>query len=183
MRMLKQLIEEICIIQEKDPAPANKVAVVFFYPGFQAVIAHRISHYLYKLKIPLLPRLIAYISRFITGIEIHPGAKIGKHFFIDHGMGVVIGETTIIKDNVHMFHGVTLGGRGFTKGIKRHPTIEDNVMIGAGSLVLGNITVGENSKIAAGAIVVNNVPKNSVVIGAKSTVVSTQEIPEIEYYI
>lgn len=183
IRMLKQLKAEICLIQEKDPAATNKLGIVFFYPGFQAVILHRISHFLYKLNIPILPRLMAYIARFITGIEIHPAAKIGKNFFIDHGMGVVIGETAIIKDNVQIFHAVTLGGRSLQKGVKRHPTVEENVMIGAGSLILGNITIGANSKIAAGAIVVDDVPKNSVVIGAKSTVVTKLDLPEIEYYI
>ncbi len=181
----KTRLEELYFIQKKDPAPCTKLGIIFFYPGYQAVLAHRLSHCLYKCKIPILPRWIAYISRFITGIEIHPGAKIGKNFFIDHGMGVVIGETTVIKDNVHIYHGVTLGATSSQKKSKRHPNIEDNVTIGAHSLILGDITIGKNSKIAAGAVVVEDIPEDSVVIGVKSRVMirKQKQSAEIEYYI
>ena len=134
------------------------------YPSIHAVIHHKISHFLYRKKFIFLARLVSQISRFLTGIEIHPGAKLGKHLFMDHGMGIVIGETSIIGDNVTIYHGVTLGGVSLEKG-KRHPTIENNVIIGAGAKILGNITIGDNSKIGANSVILKDIPKNSVAVG------------------
>lgn len=150
--------------QEKDPASKGYLQIILLYSGLHALVAHRISHALWNMKIPFLPRLISQCARLVTGIEIHPGAVIGKGFFIDHGMGVVIGETTVIKDNVTLFQGVTLGGTGKQTG-KRHPTIGNNVVIGAGAKVLGNITVGDNSYIGANAVVLSDVPENATVVG------------------
>ncbi len=150
--------------QEKDPASKGYLQIILLYSGLHALIAHRIAHRLWKLKIPFLPRLLSQLSRFITGIEIHPGAIIGKGLFIDHGMGVVVGETAIIGNDVTLFQGVTLGGTGKETG-KRHPTIGDYVVIGAGAKVLGNITIGDNSYIGANAVVLRDVPANSTVVG------------------
>jgi serine O-acetyltransferase len=155
---------EIDNIFEKDPAASNWVEVILTYAGLHAIIMHRISHKLWKFKIPILPRYLSQLARHITGIEIHPGAKIGKGFFIDHGMGVVIGETSIIGDNVLLYQGVTLGGTGKEKG-KRHPTVGNNVVIGTGAKVLGNITIGDNSYVGANAVVIKDVPANSTVVG------------------
>ena len=148
---------------EKDPA-AKPFLVVLLYSGMHAIILYRIAHALFVLRIPLIPRAISQIGRFLTGIEIHPGAKIGKGLFIDHGMGIVIGETTIIGDNVLLYQGVTLGGTGKEKG-KRHPTVGNSVVIGAGAKILGNITLGDNSYIGANAVVIRDVPKNATVVG------------------
>lgn len=150
-------------IREKDPAIHSKLEVIL-YPFFKAYICYKIGHFFYLHKRYFLARLFSEIGKRRTGIEIHPGATIGKNFFIDHGTGVVIGETAIIKDNVMLFHGVTLGGTGKDQ-VKRHPTILDNVMIGAGSILLGNITIGKNAKIGAGSIVLKNVPENTTVTG------------------
>ncbi|MFH1441332.1 MAG: serine O-acetyltransferase EpsC [Candidatus Omnitrophota bacterium] len=150
--------------QKRDPAARNFFEIVFLYPGLHALIAYRIAHALFSIGLTFLARMISQISRWTTGIEIHPGAKIAKNFFIDHGMGVVIGETTIIGDNVLLYQGVTLGGTGIVKG-KRHPTIGSNVVIGAGAKVLGNITVGDNSYIGANAVVIKDVPPNSTIVG------------------
>ncbi len=150
--------------QEKDPASKGYLEIVLLYAGLHALIAHRVARYLWNLKIPLFPRLLSQISRFFTGIEIHPGASIGRGLFIDHGMGVVIGETAVIGDNVTLFQGVTLGGTGKETG-KRHPTIGSHVVIGAGAKILGNITVGDNSYIGANAVVLRDVPANSTVVG------------------
>ena len=158
------LIEDIKTIYEKDPAAGNIFEVLFCYPGFHAILSHRIAHKLHRYKLHFTARIISHISRALTGIEIHPGAKIGKRFFIDHGMGVVIGETTVIGNNVLLYQGVTLGGTGVEKG-KRHPTIGNNVVIGAGAKVLGNITIGDNSYIGANAVVIKDVPANSTVVG------------------
>lgn len=162
--MLKALKNEIKFIMDRDPAARNPFEVLILYPGLHAIINHRIAHWLYERKLFFLARLISQISRFFTGIEIHPGAKIGKNFFIDHGMGVVIGETTIIGDNCTVYQGVTLGGTGKEKG-KRHPTLGNNVMVGSGAKVLGPFKVGDNSKVAANAVVLNEVPSNSTVVG------------------
>lgn len=156
-----QVIKET---QEKDPASKGYLQIILLYSGLHALIAHRIAHPMWKLKIPLLPRVISQLSRFVTGIEIHPGAVIGKGLFIDHGMGVVIGETAVIGDNVTLFQGVTLGGTGKETG-KRHPTIGNNVVIGAGAKVLGNINIGDNSYIGANAVVLRDVPTHSTVVG------------------
>ncbi|BAD74369.1 serine O-acetyltransferase [Geobacillus kaustophilus HTA426] len=168
--MFKTLKEDIEVIFEQDPAARSYLEVILTYSGLHAIWAHRIAHALYKRKFYFFARLISQISRFFTGIEIHPGAKIGRRFFIDHGMGVVIGETCEIGDNVTVYQGVTLGGTGKEKG-KRHPTIKDNCLIAAGAKVLGSITIGENSKIGAGSVVLKDVPPNSTVVGIPGRVV------------
>lgn len=168
--MFNLLKEDISVIFDQDPAARSRVEVILTYSGLHAIWSHRIAHVLYKNKWYFLARSVSQISRFFTGIEIHPGAKIGRKFFIDHGMGVVIGETCEIGDNVTVFQGVTLGGTGKEKG-KRHPTIEDNVLIATGAKVLGSITVGENSKIGAGSVVLKEVPPNSTVVGIPGKVV------------
>lgn len=155
---------EIRAAQKKDPAAKTFLEIVLLYQGLHALIAHRIAHFLYRLRLFFLARFLSQLSRFLTGIEIHPGAKIGKRFFIDHGMGVVIGETAIVGDDVLLYQGVTLGGTGLEKG-KRHPTIGNNVVIGTGAKVLGNITIGESSYIGANAVVIKDVPANSTVVG------------------
>ena len=164
------MLEDVKVFFERDPAAKNIFEVLLCYPGLHAILLHRIAHFLWKLKIPVIPRLISHINRFITGIEIHPGAKIGKRFFIDHGMGVVIGETTEIGDDVSIFQGVTLGGTGKERG-KRHPTIGDRVVIGAGAKVLGPVRIGNDVKIGAGSVVVKDVPDNSTVVGVPGRVI------------
>lgn len=156
--------DEVRSARERDPAAKGYWQVVLLYPGLHAIVLHRINHFLWKLKIPLLPRALSQAARFLTGIEIHPGARIGQGLFIDHGMGVVVGETSVIGDNVTLFQGVTLGGTGKGAG-KRHPTIGHNVVIGAGAKVLGNITVGDNSYIGANAVILRDVPPNATVVG------------------
>ena len=173
----KTIIEDINTIKEKDVAARSVLEVIFLYQGFHVLLAHRIAHKLRYWKIPFIPRMISQIARFFTGIEIHPGATIGRRFFIDHGMGVVIGETTIIGDDVLIYQGVTLGGTGKEQG-KRHPTIGNNVIIGAGAKVLGNITIGENVRIGAGSVVVDDVPEHSTVVGIPGRVVHRQCISE-----
>ncbi|MDQ0163549.1 serine O-acetyltransferase [Bacillus alveayuensis] len=168
--MFKMLKEDIEVVFDQDPAARSYLEVILTYSGLHAVWAHRIAHAFYKRKFYFIARLISQISRFFTGIEIHPGAKIGRRFFIDHGMGVVIGETCEIGDNVTVYQGVTLGGTGKEKG-KRHPTIKDNVLIATGAKVLGSITIGENSKIGAGSVVLHDVPENSTVVGIPGRVV------------
>lgn len=151
-------------IKERDPAATSTLEIILTYPGFHALVAHRMASFLHRHGITVLPRLIAQISYFCTGIDIHPAARIGEGFFIDHGAGVVIGETTIIGRNVTLFQGVTLGGTGRERG-KRHPTIGDNVTIGAGAKVLGNITIGDNAYIGANAVVLRSVPEGATVVG------------------
>ncbi|KUP04603.1 serine acetyltransferase [Bacillus coahuilensis m2-6] len=168
--MFKLFKEDIDVIFEQDPAARSYFEVILTYAGLHAIWSHRIAHFFYKRKLYFLARMISQISRFFTGIEIHPGAKIGRRFFIDHGMGVVVGETCEIGDNVTLYQGVTLGGTGKEKG-KRHPTVESNALIAAGAKVLGSITVGENSKIGAGSVVLKDVPPNSTVVGIPGTVV------------
>ncbi len=162
--MFKTLKENINSVYERDPAARSTLEVLLCYPGLHAVYFHKLSHFLWEHKLRLLARLVSQFARFITGIEIHPGAKIGKRFFIDHGMGVVIGETAEIGDDVTIYHGVTLGGTSWKKE-KRHPTIENNVMIGVGAKILGPLTVGHDSKIGANSVVVNGVPPHSTVVG------------------
>lgn len=174
MSFLKELREEINVIRERDPAIKSDWEV-FLYPSFKAIRKYRKAHKLYKKGHYFLARWISQRTARKTGIEIHPGAQIGKGFFIDHGHGVVIGETTIIGDNVTLYQGVTLGGNGKEQG-KRHPTIEDNVMISAGAKVLGSFTIGENSKIGAGSVVIEEVPKNSTVVGVPGRVVKQDNI-------
>ncbi len=174
MRLIKkvfsQVKEDIKTIYEKDPAAENLLEVLFCYPGLHALILHRIAHKLNYWKIPLIPRIISNISRVLTGIDIHPAARIGRRFFIDHGMGVVIGATTIIGDDVLLYQGVTLGGTGNEHG-KRHPTLHDNIVVGAGAKILGNIEIGSNSRIGAGSVVVDDVPENSTVVGIPGRIV------------
>lgn len=169
MGFIKNIKEEIAIIKERDPAIHSSMEV-FLYPSFKVMVHYRLAHKLYKKKHYFWARLISQRAARKTGIEIHPGATIGKGFFIDHGNGVIIGETTIIGDNVTLYQGVTLGGTGKEQG-KRHPTIEDNVMISAGAKVLGSFTIGANSKIGAGSVVLEEVPPNSTVVGIPGRVV------------
>jgi serine O-acetyltransferase len=158
------LITDLQTIYERDPAARNWLEVLFCYPGLQALILHRLAHWLYKRGVPFLPRFISHLSRFFTGIEIHPGAVIGKGVFIDHGMGVVIGETAIVGDYALIYQGVTLGGTGKESG-KRHPTLGSHVVVGAGAKVLGNINIGDRVRIGAGSVVLRNVPSNTTVVG------------------
>lgn len=152
------------MVFEQDPAARSYIEVILTYSGLHAIWSHRIAHALYKRKFYFLARVISQISRFFTGIEIHPGAKIGNRLFIDHGMGIVIGETCEIGDNVTIYQGVTLGGTGKEKG-KRHPTVKDNALISSGAKVIGSITIGENAKVGAGSVVLQDVPPNSTVVG------------------
>lgn len=179
--MFKRLNYDLERILNEDPAATSKIEVLLLYPCIHALIAYRIAHFLYLKKRFFLARLISQLSRFFTGIEIHPGSKIGKGLFIDHGMGVVIGETAEVGDNVTLYHGVTLGGTGKDTG-KRHPTIEDNALIGTGAKVLGPITVGEGAKIGANAVVVKNVPAKATAVGspAKNIVRATKAATIIE---
>lgn len=168
--MLKRLNKEIQAVMERDPAVKSVLEVLLCYPGVHAIIMYRIAHFFYQKKMFLFARLISQVARFFTGIEIHPGAKIGEGLFIDHGMGVVIGETAELGDNVTIYQGVTLGGTGKEKG-KRHPTVGNNVVFGAGAKVLGSFTVGEDSKIGAGSVVVTPVPPNCTVVGVPGRIV------------
>lgn len=168
--MFARLKKDIKVIFERDPAAKSIWEVIFCYPGFHAMLFHRIAHKLYKNNKILIPRMISQLSKFLTGIEIHPGAKIGEGLFIDHGTGVVIGETAEIGDNVTIYQGVTLGGTGKEKG-KRHPTIGNNVMISAGARVLGSIVIGDNVKIGAGSVVIKDVPENCTVVGVPGKIV------------
>ena len=161
---IKELYLDAKNISEKDPASRNAIYVILLYPGFHALLFYRIAHFFSNLKLKFIARLISQIARFLTGIEIHPGAKIGKRLFIDHGMGIVIGETTTIGDNCTIYHGVTLGGTGKDK-YKRHPDLGDNVTVGCGAKVLGPIKIGNNVKIGANAVVLKDVPDNSTVVG------------------
>ncbi|MBZ2177672.1 MAG: serine O-acetyltransferase [Acidobacteria bacterium] len=168
--MLRTIREQIETVFREDPAARSTLEILLCYPGLHAILLHRLSHRLYRWGIPLLPRLISQGSRWITGIEIHPGATIGRRFFIDHGMGVVIGETTEIGDDVLLYQGVTLGGTGKECG-KRHPTVGNHVVIGTGAKVLGNIVIGDGSRIGAGSVVVHPVPPGSTVVGIPGKVV------------
>lgn len=163
MPIIKPLAQYLKSIKNRDPAAQSYLEIILCYPGIHALFLHRISHFLHNLKFPILPRFIANISRILTGIEIHPAVKIGKNLFIDHGAGVVIGETSVIGDNVTIYQNVTLGGRSIAKG-KRHPTIGNNVVIGAGAKIIGNITINDNSKIGVGAIVVNDLAEGKVMV-------------------
>ncbi|MGF1587847.1 MAG: serine O-acetyltransferase [Pleurocapsa sp.] len=168
--MLSSLVADFRIIFERDPAARNWLEVLVCYPGLQALFLHRWAHWLSKAGIPFFPRLISHLARFFTGIEIHPGAQIGKGVFIDHGMGVVIGETAIIGDYSLIYQGVTLGGTGKETG-KRHPTLGENVVIGGGAKVLGNIQIGNNVRIGAGSVVLRDVPSNCTVVGIPGRIV------------
>ncbi len=169
-RGITKVKEDIKVIYDNDPAATNLLEVILCYPGLHAIVAYRFAHRLYKWNIPLIPRIISYMTRIVTGIEIHPGARIGRRFFIDHGEGVVIGATTIIGDDVLIYQQVTLGGTGKEHG-KRHPTLGNNVIVGAGAKVLGNITIGDFVRIGAGSVVIEDVPEYSTVVGIPGRVV------------
>lgn len=174
MKIFKELYEDAKNIQRKDPAANNILYVIFLYQGFHAIVFHRIAHFFYKLKLLFIARVISQLARHITGIEIHPGAQIGRKLFIDHGMGIVIGETARIGNNCTIYHGVTLGGTGKDKK-KRHPDIGNNVMIGCGAKVLGPIKIGDNVKIGANSVVLKNIESDSTVVGIPGVVVRKRE--------
>ncbi|MBQ1282093.1 MAG: serine O-acetyltransferase [Oscillospiraceae bacterium] len=179
--MFKGLLSDARSIRDRDPAARSTIEVFLLYPGFHVLISHRIAHWLYEHKRFFLARWVSQVGRSLTGIEIHPGAKIGRGLMIDHGMGIVIGETAEVGDNCTIYHGVTLGGTGHDKG-KRHPTIGNNVLIATGAKVLGPFKVGDNSNIGANAVVLQEVPPNSTVVGVKARVVKIdgQRIPSVE---
>ncbi len=182
-RAFQVLGEDVEAVKDRDPAATSTLEIMLTYPGLHALWMHRIANYLHRMGVPGVPRALSMLARLVTGIEIHQGATIGRGFFIDHGMGVVIGETTEIGDNVTLFQGVTLGGTGKEKG-KRHPTIEDNVVIAAGASVLGAITVGKNARVGAGAVVIQDVPENCTVVGVpgRVTVCSGERISPIDLH-
>jgi serine O-acetyltransferase len=169
--LLSEIRQDIRAAMDRDPAARSAIEVALFYPGFHARLAHRLAYSLHRRGVPLFPRGLMYITRILTGIEIHPGATIGRRFFIDHGMGVVIGETAEIGDDVMLYQGVTLGGTS-TQRIKRHPTLRDNVVVGAGAKIIGGIEVGENARVGAGSVVVTNVPPNATVVGVPGHIVA-----------
>lgn len=181
--MFSRLKKDIQAIRERDPAVRNTLEIILIYPGFHAIQLHRVAHFLYRHKFYFLARFISHFSRFITGIEIHPGAQIGAGVFIDHGMGVVIGETAIVKDNVTLYQGVVLGGTGKEKG-HRHPTIEEGAVIASGAKILGSFTVGKNARVGAGAVVLNCVPDNSTVVGVPGRIVvrDGQKVNNLEHH-
>lgn len=171
--MFKRLREDINCVFDRDPAARNHFEVITTYPGVHALLWHRVSHFLWGLHLKWIARLLAQLSRLLTGIEIHPGAQIGRRFFIDHGMGVVIGETAVIGDDVTLYHGVTLGGTSWSKG-KRHPTLGNDVVVGAGAKVLGPITVSDGARVGSNAVVVKDVPANATVVGIPGHIVSAK---------
>lgn len=171
--MFRTIREQIDTIFREDPAAKSVLEIIFCYPGFHAILFHRLAHRLYKAGFTTLARMISQASRFLTGIEIHPGAQIGRRFFIDHGMGVVIGETTIIGDDCLLYQGVTLGGTGKERG-KRHPTLGNHVVVGSGAKVLGNITIGNHVRIGAGSVVLKSVPDHSTVVGVPGRIVRSR---------
>ena len=171
MSIYRSIRRDIQVILERDPAARSALEVVLTYPGFHARQFHRLSHCLYRRRMPVLSRFVSHLGRLLTGIEIHPGARIGEGLFIDHGMGVVIGETAAVGDDVTMYQGVTLGGTGKERG-KRHPTVGNRVVISAGAKLLGAITIGDNTKIGAGSVVIHSVPSNATVVGVPGRVVA-----------
>ena len=178
--MFKTFRSDIEIIRERDPAARGIFEIFLCYPGFQSIVIHRLTHKLWQLKLPLIPRLLSHLNRLFTGIEIHPGAKIGKNLFIDHGMGVVIGETSEIGDNVTIYHAVTLGGISPSidserqRNEKRHPTIGDHVVIGSGAQIIGPVVVGKSARIAANAVVVKDVPESATMVGIPAKAVKLE---------
>lgn len=174
--MLKTVLADLRAPLDRDPAARGWLDVVLSYPGFHAIVLHRCVHALHLARIPLLPRWLSNVNRFLTGIEIHPGAKLGKGVFIDHGMGVVIGETAEVGDDCTIYQGATLGGTSLSHG-KRHPTLERNVTVGVNSAVLGAITIGANSKVGGGSVVVKDVPPNSTVVGVPARIVMQNGVP------
>ena len=187
MSTLDTMREDVRVILERDPAAVNTLEVLLAYPGLHAVWLHRLAHALWRRQVPVVPRLISHASRFFTGIEIHPGATLGRRLFIDHGMGVVIGETSVVGDDVLMYQGVTLGGTGKERG-KRHPTVGNNVVIGVGAQVLGAITIGDHVRIGAGSVVIKDVPAYSTAVGVPGRIVivydpetgRTEKLPDPE---
>src|SRR5256712_5989169 len=171
--MFMKIKDDLVAAQERDPAATSKLEVILTYAGFHAMLAYRIAHRFHTWGVPIIPRVISQLARWLTGIEIHPAAKIGRGFFIDHGMGVVIGETTEIGDHVTLFQGVTLGGTGKERG-KRHPTLGNHVVVGAGAKILGGIKIGDNVKIGANSVVLKSVPPNSTVIGVPARIINTE---------
>ena len=179
MAKVTQIAQDLQAVFERDPAATSRLEVFLTYSGFHALLTYRIAHWLWKHQVPILPRIISQLARWLTGVEIHPGATIGTGFFIDHGMGVVIGETTEIGDYVTLFQGVTLGGTGKERG-KRHPTLGNHVVVGAGAKVLGGIRIGDNVKVGANAVVLRSVPANSTVVGNPGRIVKYdgERLPE-----
>jgi len=171
--MFMKIKDDLAAAQERDPAATSKLEVILTYAGFHAMLAYRIAHRFHTWGVPIIPRVISQLARWLTGIEIHPAAKIGRGFFIDHGMGVVIGETTEIGDHVTLFQGVTLGGTGKERG-KRHPTLGNHVVVGAGAKILGGIKIGDNVKIGANSVVLKSVPPNFTVIGVPARIIKTE---------
>ena len=171
--MFKRLREDINCVFERDPAARNSFEVLTAYPGVHALLLHRVSHFLWRIHLKWLARILSQLTRLLTGIEIHPGAQIGRRFFIDHGMGVVIGETAVIGDDVTLYHGVTLGGTSWSKG-KRHPTLGNDVVVGAGAKVLGPITLSNGARVGSNAVVVKDVPEDATVVGIPGHIVSTK---------
>ena len=172
--MFSRLREDIRSVFDRDPAARTSWEVLTCYPGVHAVILHRLAHWFWELRLRWMGRAVSHFARFLTGIEIHPGATIGRRFFIDHGMGVVIGETAVVGDDVTLYHGVTLGGTSWNKG-RRHPTIEDGVVIGAGAKVLGPLTIGARAKIGSNAVVVKNVPPGTTAVGNPARIIDTEQ--------
>ena len=172
--ILGKFREDLSVVFQRDPAARNYFEILTTYPGVHALILHRIAHFLWSIKLKLIARIFSHLARILTGIEIHPGAQIGRRFFIDHGMGVVIGETAIIGDDCTLYHGVTLGGTTWKKG-KRHPTLKNNVVIGAGAKVLGPITLGNNSKVGSNAVVVTDIPNDSTAVGIPAKIIESGE--------
>ena len=172
--ILGKFREDLSVVFQRDPAARNYFEILTTYPGVHALILHRLAHFLWSIKLKLIARIFSHLARILTGIEIHPGAQIGRRFFIDHGMGVVIGETSIIGDDCTLYHGVTLGGTTWKKG-KRHPTLKNNVVIGAGAKVLGPITLGNNSKVGSNAVVVNDIPNDSTAVGIPAKIIESGE--------
>ena len=179
MAKVTKIAQDLQAVFERDPAAISRLEVFLTYSGFHALLTYRIAHWLWKHQVPILPRIISQLARWLTGVEIHPGATIGTGFFIDHGMGVVIGETTEIGDYVTLFQGVTLGGTGKERG-KRHPTLGNHVVVGAGAKVLGGIRIGDNVKVGANAVVLRSVPANSTVVGNPGRIVKYdgERLPE-----
>lgn len=172
------LFSDIKTIKQKDPAAGSSLSIILTYGGMHAVWAYRVSHFFWKIKLKIIAKIISYWARMFTGVDIHPGATIGKNFFIDHGQGVVIGETAEIGNNVLMYHQVTLGGTGNDKSERRHPSICDNVMIAAGAKILGNIHIGTNAKIGANAVVLKNVPANATAVGMPARLIYNGDVTE-----
>lgn len=172
--LIKLIRDDFAMVFERDPAARSKLEIILCYPGIHALVLHRISHYLWVHRLKLLGRLLSHFARWITGIEIHPGAQVGRRFFIDHGMGIVVGETTEVGDDVTIYQGVTLGGTTWSKG-KRHPTVEDRVVIGAGAILLGPIRIGHDSRIGSSSVVIHDVPSFSTVVGIPGKVVYRRE--------